>query len=114
MLVVDPFVELAQEFGRIHQDAVLSGRLQTAAQDKAARPGFVTELQAQAGVGGMQLASQFEYVVVLPADDPVTPHFSRIRWCQADGDGIIMHVQPNAQDGAFGGHVGCGFWAGGT
>ena len=111
MLVVDPFVGLARDFGPIHQNTIPSMRPQAAAQGKAARPGFLTELQAQAGVGGMQLADQFEHVVVLSADDPVTPHFGRIRWGQADGDGIIMHVQPNAQDGAFGGHGGCGFGA---
>ena len=66
MLVVDPLVELAQEFGRIQQDAVLSGRLQTAAQDKAARPGFVKELQGGAGMGFRQFFGHLSTSLSLP------------------------------------------------
>ena len=72
---LDAFTGLARDFGGAYQDAVPAVRLQTAAQRKAARPGFVTELHRGGRMGSLQFVGQFEHVVMLPADDPVTPDF---------------------------------------
>ncbi len=46
---------------------------------------------------------EFEHVVMLPANDPVTSHFGPIGRREAYRDGIVMHVQSNKQDLAFDG-----------
>jgi len=40
---------------------------------------------------------------MFPADDPVPADFGRIGGRNRDGDRIVMHVQSDEQDGAFGG-----------
>ena len=42
---------------------------------------------------------QLEHVVVLAANDPVTPHFRAVRRRERHGDGIVMHVQAEEQRG---------------
>ena len=99
---LDPLAGFAGDLGGTDQDAVQSVRPQAAAQGKAARPRFVTELQRQAGLGGLKFMGQFEHVVMLPADDPVTPHFNGIGRREAHRNGIVVHVQAEEQAGAFG------------
>jgi len=92
---------LRRHFRGTHENAVPSVRLQTAAQGKAARPGFVTEFQEPSGVGLRQFFGQLDHVLMFATDDPVTANFDGIRRRKAHRDGIVMHVQPDEQDGAF-------------
>ena len=65
---------------------------------------------------------QFEHVVMLPADDPVTPHFNGIGRREAHRDGVVVPIQADEQHWALGcrrslqegggGQRGSGFGAG--
>jgi len=46
-------------------------------------------------MGGLEFFDELEHVVMLPADDPVTPHFGRIRRREAHRNRVVIHVQPN-------------------
>jgi hypothetical protein len=60
-------------------------------------------------MGSLKFMGEFEHVLMFAADDPVTPHFNGIGRGQAHGDGVVMHVQANAQGGSAGGHRSNGF-----
>ena len=55
---------------------------------------------------GLEFGEEFEHVIMLPADDPVTAaDLDRIRWCQTDGDGIGVNIKTGEQDGVVGGSL---------
>ena len=54
-------------------------------------------------MGGREFFGQLEHVVMLAADDPITAHLGRVRRREAHRNGVVVHVQANEQDGAFGG-----------
>ena len=49
-----------------------------------------------------QFFGQLQDVLMLAADDPVTADFRRVGRREAHGDGIVVHIQSNEQEGAFG------------
>jgi hypothetical protein len=53
-------------------------------------------------MGLRQFFGQLQHVVMLPADDPVTSHFRRIGRREAHRNGVVVHVQADEQDRAFG------------
>ena len=61
---------------------------------------------------GLQLLDQLEHVIVLAADDAVTPQFGGIRGGERDGDGVAVHIQAEEQ-GWAGRGVGGGSFRGG-
>ena len=65
------------------------------------RTGFVTTAQFGARMCGLEFGEEFEHVIMLPADDPVTADLDRIRWCQTDGDGIGVNIKTGEQDGPW-------------
>ena len=119
---LDPLAGFARHFRGTDQNAVPAVRPQTAAEGKAAGSGLVTELQARSGMGGLKFMGQFEHVVMLATDDPVTAHFGRIGRREAHRDRVVMHVQSDEKAGTVdgrlrsaqenaGGHRGGGFEA---
>ena len=62
-------------------------------------------------MGRLEFLDELEHVVVFPADDPVSPHLGRITGRDRDGDRIVVHVQPDEQDGRFAPGRGNGYLA---
>jgi hypothetical protein len=62
-------------------------------------------------MGGLKFFDELEHVIMFPADDPIPPHFGRITGRDRDGDRIVVHVQPDEQDGRFAPGRGNGYLA---
>jgi hypothetical protein len=69
---------------------------QMAAEDKAARPGFVSE--AQFDVFFRQLFDEFIDGIECAADDAVTTDLGGVLRCDGDGDGFFVDVQADIMD----------------
>ena len=100
---LDAVAGLARNLGRGDENANIAVPVQAAGEGKPMRTGFVTTAQFGARMCGLEFGEEFEHVIMLPADDPVTADLDRIRWCQTDGDGIGVNIKTGEQDGAVGG-----------
>ena len=100
---LDAVAGLARDLGRGDENANIAVPVQAAGEGKPMRTGFITTAQFGARMCGLEFGEEFEHVIMLPADDPVTADLDRIRWCQTDGDGIGVNIKTGEQDGAVGG-----------
>jgi hypothetical protein len=97
---LDAVARLSRHFGRRDNDALRSMLPDEPAQRIPPWPRLVTTLQCRVGMRCLQFLDQPQHVVVLPADDPITPHLRAVRRGQRHGDGIVVNIQPDEQDAA--------------